>query len=52
MLWFFIRMAIQAIPILTREVARQAFPKGNSYMSLRDELGTFYLDSDFVELYL
>ena len=43
--------SIQAIPILTREVARQAFPKGNLYMSLRDELGTFYLDSDFAELY-
>ena len=44
-------MAITPIPILTREVARQAFPKGNLYMSLRDELGTFYLDSDFAELY-
>ncbi len=43
--------SIQAIPILTREVARQAFPKGNPYMSLRDELGTFYLDEDFAELY-
>ncbi len=43
--------SIQAIPILTREVARQAFPKGNLYMSLRDELGTFYVDSDFAELY-
>ena len=43
--------SIKAIPILTREVARQAFPKGNLYMSLRDELGTFYLDSDLTELY-
>ena len=43
--------SIKAIPILTREVAHQVFPKGNLYMSLRDELGTFYLDEDFVELY-
>ncbi len=43
--------SIKPIPILTREVARPAFPKGNLYMSLRDELGTFYLDEDFVELY-
>ncbi len=43
--------SIKPIPIMTREVARQAFPKGNLYMSLRDELGTFYLDEDFAELY-
>ena len=33
------------IPILTKEVARQAFPEGNPYISLRDGLGTFYLAS-------
>ncbi len=43
--------SIKPIPIMTREVARQALTKGNLYMSLRDELGTFYLDEDFAELY-
>lgn len=43
--------SIQPIPTLTREVARQAFPQGNPYMTLRDELGTFYNDKDFAELY-
>lgn len=43
--------SIKPIPRLTREVAHQAFPKGNVYMTLRDELGTFYNDSDFAELY-
>ncbi|WP_019503588.1 IS1182 family transposase [Pleurocapsa sp. PCC 7319] len=42
---------IKSIPPLTKEIAHRAFPKGNLYMSLRDELGTFYDDSDFVELY-
>ena len=43
--------SIKPIPRLTREVAHQAFPQGNIYMTLRDELGTFYNDSDFAELY-
>lgn len=43
--------SIKPIPPLTKEIAHQAFPKGNIYMSLRDELGTFYVDEDFVELY-
>jgi len=42
---------IKSIPPLTKEVAHQVFPQGNLYMSLRDELGTFYQDSDFAELY-
>ena len=43
--------SIQPIPSLTKEVAHQAFPKGNLYMTLRDELGTFYNDEDFAQLY-
>ena len=42
---------IKLIPPLTQEIARKAFPKGNLYMTLRDELGTFYDDQDFAELY-
>ena len=42
---------IPAVPADTREVAEAAFPKGNRYMTMRDELGTFYHDLDFVELY-
>ncbi len=43
--------SIQPIPRLTKEIAQQAFPKGNLYMTLRDELGIFYNDSDFAQLY-
>ncbi len=43
--------SIKPIPSLTKEIAHQAFPKGNLYMILRDELGTFYNDEDFAELY-
>jgi transposase len=32
------------IPEMTSLVARAAFPKGNLYMRLRDELGTLYTD--------
>jgi transposase len=45
------RQSIKPIPSLTKEIATKAFPKGNQYMSLRDELGTFYDDEDFAELY-
>src|SRR4028119_1071421 len=39
------------IPEMTSLVARAAFPKGNLYMRLRDEMGTLYTDEDFAELY-
>lgn len=39
------------VPELTAQVAHAAFPKGNIYLQLREELGTIYEDSLFVELY-
>ncbi|ABA25217.1 transposase (plasmid) [Trichormus variabilis ATCC 29413] len=39
------------IPDETVRVAKAAFPKGNLYMRLRDELGVFYKDEDFASLY-
>lgn len=42
---------IDAIPEATARVARQAFPKGNRYILLRDELGTIYTDAEFVPLF-
>ena len=49
-------MSLQAEPIfdvpeLTAQVALAAFPKGNIYLQLRDELGTIYEDKQFAELY-
>ena len=41
----------QDIPESTIEVARAAFPKGNPYLTLRDQLGTIYADEDFVDLF-
>ncbi len=38
-------------PKETARVARAAFPKGNLYLKMRDELGTFYEDSDFADLF-
>jgi transposase len=43
--------SIKPIPPLTKEIAHKAFPLGNLYMTLRDELGTLYDDNDFAELY-
>jgi len=40
-----------SIPEETRRVVKQAFPKGNRYIRLRDELGTVFRDEDFEELY-
>jgi transposase len=41
----------QSIPELTVQVARAAFPKGNPYLQLRDELGQVYTDDEFVLLF-
>ncbi len=42
---------IGPVPEETVRVARAAFPKGNLYITLRDEIGTLYNDIDFVTLY-
>ena len=39
------------VPELTAYVARAAFPKGNPYLRLRDELGPVFRDGDFADLY-
>lgn len=39
------------VPELTAEVAQAAFPKGNRYLKMRDELGTVYTDDQFADLY-
>ncbi len=42
---------IETVPADTVRVARAAFPKGNLYISMRDELGVLFEDSDFAELF-
>jgi len=42
---------IPPIPEETMRVARAAFPRGNVYMRMRDELGTIYNDPVFVSLF-
>ena len=42
---------IDPVPDLTIRVARAAFPKGNPYLTLRDQLGVIFQDDDFVDLY-
>jgi hypothetical protein len=42
---------IESVPADTVHVARAAFPKGNLYISMRDELGVLFRDSDFAELF-
>jgi transposase len=39
------------IPEETQRVARAAFPKGNPYMRLRDEMGSLYEDEAFAPLF-
>ena len=39
------------VPDDTARVARAAFPKGNPYLRLRDELGPVFRDADFADLY-
>jgi transposase len=39
------------IPELTVQVARAAFPKGNTFISMRDTLGTVFCNQDFAQLF-
>jgi len=41
----------RAIPAETARIAKAAFPKGNPYMKMRDELGVLYQDSEFADLF-
>src|ERR687896_662430 len=41
---------LEPVPEDTARVARAAFPKGNPYLTLRDQLGTIFQDEDFAAL--
>jgi transposase len=36
---------------MTSQVAHAAFPHGNPYLTLRDEMGVIFADDDFAHLY-
>lgn len=42
---------IEAIPEETARLARALYPRGNVYLTLRDELGPIFEDADFADLY-
>ena len=42
---------IGPVPATTAQVARAAFPRGNIYLTLREELETVFRAEDFVDLY-
>ena len=42
---------LEPVPEDTARVARAAFPKGNPYLPLRDQLGTIFQDEDFAALF-
>jgi transposase len=42
---------IKPVPDETARVARAAFPNGNLYLSMRDQLGILFCDADFAELF-
>jgi transposase len=41
----------ESVPADTARVARAAFPRGNPYLRLRDELGSLFADQRFTELF-
>jgi transposase len=43
--------AIYVVPEDTARVARAAFPRGNPYLRMHDELGRLYADQDFTALF-
>ena len=42
---------IPPIPDETKRIATAAFPKGNVYLQMRDEIGNLYQDDLFIDLY-
>jgi transposase len=42
---------LEPVPEDTARVARAAFPKGNPYLTLRDQFGTIFQDEDFAALF-
>lgn len=42
---------IESVPQETVRIAQAAFPKGNIYMKMRDELGTIYDNAQFADLF-
>lgn len=42
---------VPPVPEETARVVRAAFPKGNLYMQLRDEIGILFDDTDFADLF-
>jgi transposase len=42
---------VPPVPEETRRVAQAAFPRGNVYMHMRDELGAIYDDRLFASLF-
>lgn len=42
---------MNAVPEETAHVAHAIYPKGNIYVRMRDELGTFFCDADFADLF-
>jgi transposase len=43
--------AIPPVPEETARVARASLPKGNTFLHMRDEFGTFFRDEDFLDLF-
>jgi transposase len=43
--------AIPPVPEETARIARAMLPKGNTSIHMRDELGTFFRDEDFLDLF-
>jgi transposase len=39
------------VPVETKRVAKAAYPRGNPYLRMRDELETIYTDNIFMDLY-
>lgn len=44
-------LAVYVVPEDTARIARAAFPKGNPYLRVRDELGPIYEDRAFADLF-
>src|ERR671915_645228 len=42
---------LEPVPDDTARVARAAFPKGNPYLTLRDQLGAIFQDENFAALF-
>ena len=44
-------ISLDSVPANTARIAQAAFPKGNTYLKLREQFGSIYEDAEFNQMF-